>query len=211
MAVATDERQPSGIVPPPIWHGGDGNGNSWESHVFPVSRAQVAVWIFLTGVVMLFAGFSSAYIVLRGVSTWQNIAMPGILWVNTIILLLSSLTIELGRRAIRKGLALSMKWWVALTTVLGMVFLAGQLIAWSELKGAGIDLSTTLHSSFFYILTGAHGIHLLGGLVALTYVAVGAWRHRYTIANHEPLDLLAVYWHFLDGLWLYLLLMFLLA
>src|SRR5262245_62536690 len=100
---------------------------------FPVSKAQIGVWILLTGVIMLFAGLSSAYIVLRGVPNWQNIELPSLLWPNTLVLLLSSVAIDIARRAARRNDLPSMKRWLALGGILGVAFLVGQLAAWRQL------------------------------------------------------------------------------
>src|SRR5436190_24046329 len=96
MPTIVEERQRSGgVVPPPVWpDGGDGRGDGDSRSSFPVSKAQVGVWVLLGTIIMLFAGLSSAYIVLRGAPDWQNIAIPPILWLNTAILLASSATIE---------------------------------------------------------------------------------------------------------------------
>src|SRR5215468_7279308 len=155
--------------PPPIdWGGGDDSGDSGSS--FPISKGQVGVWILLTAVIMLFAGLSSAYIVLRGMPTWQNIELPSLLWPNTVILLMSSIAIELSRRAIRRNDAQSMKRWLGLGGVLGLAFLIGQLAAWQQLVNAGVYIPSTLQSGFFYILTGLHGVHLVGGVIGLAVV-----------------------------------------
>ena len=199
--------------PPPEMpsdHGGDGDfGDSSSS--FPLSKGQVGTWILLTAVIMLFAGLSSAYIVLRGVPSWQNIELPSLLWPNTAILLLSSLAIELSRRAIRRNDIQSMKRWLTIVGLLGFAFLVGQLAAWRQLVNAGVYLPSTLQSSFFYILTGLHGLHLLGGIVALGIVFVMALKNRLSAFRHEPLKLCATYWHVMDGLWIYLFLLLLLS
>jgi cytochrome c oxidase subunit 3 len=93
---------------------------------------------------------------------------------------------------------------LTVTLLLGVVFLAGQLLAWRQLAAQGIFLGTSPHGSFFYLLTGTHGLHLLGGIIALTYVVFGSWRLRYTRRHHIAVDLTALYWHFMDGLWVYL-------
>ena len=104
-----------------------------------------------------------------------------------------------------------MKRWLAVSGILGIVFLAGQLAAWRQLVNAGVYLPTTLQSGFFYILTGVHGVHLLGGMVGLAFVLGEAFKDRLTPAKHEPLALCAVYWHFMDALWVYLALLLVLA
>ena len=203
-----------GFGPPPRTPDEDGGGEDprpgWRP-AFPVSRGRLVLWLVLTVVVMLFAGFSSAYIILRGAPAWQNVALPASLWANTFVLLASSVTMEWTRRRTVEGDTASAKKWMAATGALGAAFLGGQILAWSELAGAGIYLASTLHSSFLYILTGMHGLHLAGGIAALAYVAAGLFRNRYSAAGHEPVTLCATYWHFMDGLWVYLFLLLTLA
>jgi cytochrome c oxidase subunit 3 len=204
--VLVEKRKSTGFVPPPVppddWRDDGGSGDPGSS--FPISKGQIGLWVLLTAIVMLFAGLSSAYIVLSGVPTWQNIALPSLLWVNTAILIISSGTIEWSRRALRANRISAMKWWLVITGILGMGFLLGQIAAWQQLVQAGVYLPSTLHSGFFYVLTGVHGLHLLGGIVAMAFVLSKAFRHRLTPAGHEPLSLCATYWHFMDGLWVYL-------
>jgi cytochrome c oxidase subunit III len=213
MPVVTEERR-TGIVPPPPpvppgGRGGDDSSGSGSS--FPISKGQIGVWILLTAVIMLFAGLSSAYIVLRGVPAWQNIELPWLLWPNTAILLLSSVAIDISRRAIRRNDVRSMKRWLAVGGMLGFAFLVGQLAAWRQLVNAGVYVPSTLQSGFFYILTGLHGLHLLGGVIALGVVFGKAVQDRLTAFNYEPLKLCAMYWHVMDGLWIYLFLLLLLS
>jgi cytochrome c oxidase subunit 3 len=189
--------------------GDDGGGESGSP--FPISKGQVGLWVLLTAVIMLFAGLTSAYIVLRGLPTWQNIALPSLLWPNTAVLLMSSIAIEFSRRAVRKNHLESMKRWLAVSGVFGIAFLVGQLAAWRQLVGMGVYLPSTLQSSFFYILTGIHGLHLAGGVGSLGYVLMKAINNRLTVFNHEPLKLCATYWHVMDGLWIYLFLLLLLS
>jgi cytochrome c oxidase subunit 3 len=213
MPVVTEDRR-TGIVPPPppAPPGGRGGDDSFGSgSSFPISKGQVAVWILLTAVIMLFAGLSSAYIVLRGVPAWQNIELPWLLWPNTAILLLSSVAIDISRRAVRRNDFQSMKRWLAVGGMLGLSFLIGQLAAWRQLVHAGVYVPSTLQSGFFYILTGLHGLHLLGGVVALGVVFGKALTNRLTAFNYEPLKLCAMYWHVMDGLWIYLFLLLLLS
>src|SRR5438876_2770744 len=190
MPIVVEERR--GVSPPPpiqpAGHGGDGDfGDSGSA--FPISKEQIGLWILLTAIFMLFAGLSSAYIVLRGVPTWQNIELPYLLWPNTAVLLLSSLALEISRRAIRRNDIQSMKRWLVVGGVLGFGFLAGQLAAWRQLVNAGVYLPSTQQSSFFYILTGLHGLHLLGGIVALGIVLAMALKDRLSAFHYEPLNL----------------------
>ena len=212
MPVLTEERLRR-TPPPPGPPGGDGrDGESGDyGSSFPISKGQVGVWILLTAIIMLFAGLSSAYIVLRGVPSWQNIELPSLLWPNTAVLLLSSVAIELSRRAVRRNDVQSMNLWLALGGVLGLTFLVGQLAAWRQLVNAGVYLPSTLQSGFFYILTGLHGVHLFGGLIALGLVLTRALKNRLSASNYEPLKLCGLYWHVMDALWIYLFLLLLLS
>src|SRR6266446_1978391 len=144
MPILVEERRQS--PPPPVIpadRGGDGDsGESGSS--FPISKGQVGLAVLLTAIIMLFAGLSSAYIVLRGVPAWQNIELPSLLWPNTAILLMSSVALEISRRAVRRGDLQSMKRWLAAGGVLGLAFLAGQLAAWQQLVNAGVYLPSTL-------------------------------------------------------------------
>jgi cytochrome c oxidase subunit III len=214
MAVLTREpKQRRGGIAPPQWPEGfdpGGDGNEFGGP-FPVSKGYLAVWVLLTAVTMLFAGLSSAYIVLRGVPAWQNISMPSMVWVNTMVLLASSVAIELARNAVKRGHQGAMKQWLAVSGILGFAFLLGQIAVWRQLANAGIYLATNLHSSFFYVLTGAHALHLAGGLIGLAVVIQGAFAYRLTPVNHEPLKVWALYWHFMDLVWIYLFLLLLLA
>jgi cytochrome c oxidase subunit III len=213
MPVLTEDRRTGTLPPqPPLPPGGRGGDDSADSgSSFPISKGQLGVWILLTAVVMLFAGLSSAYIVLRGVPTWQNIELPWMLWPNTAVLLLSSVAIDISRRAVRRNDVQSMKRWLAIGGVLGLAFLVGQLAAWRQLVNAGVYVPSTLQSGFFYILTGLHGLHLLGGVFALGYVFSKALKDRITAVDYEPLKLCALYWHVMDALWIYLFLLLLLS
>jgi cytochrome c oxidase subunit 3 len=169
------------------------------------------MWILLTAIIMLFAGLSSAFIVLRGVPQWQNITVPRLVWGNTLILLASSIAIEFARFAVRRDRTGAVKQWLSVSGILGFGFLAGQFVAWRQLVKAGVYLSTTLHSGFFYILTGLHALHLAGGLIGLVLVLQKAFGDQLTSANHESLKVWALYWHFMDFIWLYCFLLLLLA
>ena len=158
---------------------------------------------------MMFAAFTSAMVVRRGLSDdWASMAKPSILWLNTAILLASSAALEVARRAIKSGARARFNTWWTAGSALGLLFLVGQTIAWLQLKAAGVFVSTNPSSSFFYVLTVAHAFHLLGGLSALLYVDVQALRLTLGPAKRTAIDISAVFWHFLDGLWVYLMVLF---
>src|SRR5215831_18420263 len=122
MATIVQERRPGGAVPPPVWPdqpgGGDGRGDSGSS--FPISKGQLGLWILLVAILMLFAGLSSAYIVLRGMPDWQSISIPPVLWLNTAILLASSAAIEAARKSLAHRRVDFMKTWILVSAAFGL-------------------------------------------------------------------------------------------
>lgn len=187
---------------------GNGGRGPEGSAYLPDRRYYTGMTMGLAAIVMFFAAFTSAYIVRKGLSDdWQATALPGILWPNTMVLVASSFTLETARRcrAVRDRFQ---RWWWA-TTGLGFTFLVGQLLAWRELVASGVYLDTNPSSSFFYLLTGTHGIHLFGGVLALLYLSWKMWWHS-TPPGETAVGVTALYWHFMDGLWIYLLLLLLL-
>jgi cytochrome c oxidase subunit 3 len=173
---------------------------------------RLGMGMFLGTITMLFGAFSSAYIV-RGATSqdWQAIDLPGFLWANTIVIVLSSATLALSVRAARRTNERSSQAWLGATLFLALAFLGGQLAAWQSLWDQGIGVPTTPHSSFFFILTGVHGLHLVAGLIVL-----GVAMLRLQTAQGDPdaarralttLSLGGMLWHFLAGLWVYLLIM----
>jgi cytochrome c oxidase subunit 3 len=185
---------------------GFGRGDSGlPEYRVPGRTYQLGMWFALAGIVMLFSAFTSAMVVRRGMAfDWVSIAVPRLLWVNTGILLASSLTLEFSRRALSQHAAVNFIRWLVATGALGVAFLAGQLVVWRELAARGVYLATNPSSSFFYVLTGAHGVHLLGGVLALGYVAIRAGRMARGRERRTALDLTAIYWHFMDALWIYI-------
>ncbi len=161
----------------------------------------------LVTILMFFMSLTSAYIVRKGLGgDWQPIQLPRMLYLNTLVLLLSSFTIERARRQLANQEVEAFRRWWGITTALGLVFLAGQYAAWLELRAAGVFLATNPSSSFFYLLTAAHGAHLMGGILALLYVALRNWQGR-EARRSMTAEVSSVYWHFMDGLWVFLLLL----
>ncbi len=174
-----------------------------QRHVWLVEPARMAVWVFLATVTMLFAAFSSALLIRRTAADWLPVAMPAVLWLNTALLVAASLTLERAKAVSGKRVR-----WLLAAAVFSVLFLFGQLAAWQELVREGVYLPTNPHSSFFYILTALHGLHLLGGLAFLGWVAIraagGFSAVRQFASIRESVSLCATYWHFLGVLWIYL-------
>ena len=190
--------------------GGDGGHGAGRPKSLPDQRYYTGMMLGLAAILMLFAAFTSAYVVRKGLSDdWQATAFPGILWLNSMVLLASSFTLEKARRW-RQIPARFQGWWWA-TTGLGMIFLMGQILAWQELVAGGVYLNTNPSSSFFYLLTGTHAVHLFGGVIALLYLSWRVWRRNSDRLGATALGVTALYWHFMDGLWIYLFLLLLIG
>ena len=194
-----------GKNPPPGGDDGDEGGKRGWPRVPSSRRYATAIVIAIVSIVMFFMAMASAFIYTRANSNrWVPLHLPWFIWVNTAILLLSSITMELARR--RLALADVRKFrqlWFA-ATALGILFLVGQLIAWRQFVLAGFYVSTNQASSFFYIFTGAHALHLLGGVTALIFVARRNFDQAH-VTRSVAAEVTSYYWHFMDALWLFLL------
>ena len=224
-----------GRGPTDEWPGGDGDGggrgggDDVPNYRERLRRYRLLVAFALTSIVMIFVSFTTAYVVRKAgaiwdparneyVSNWVPMTLPvNTLLLNTFILLLSSLTLEIARRRAAEDVALapiadipgiqvsenrSLPWlWV--TIVLGLTFLGGQYLAWLQLRLNHIDIETNVSSSFFFILTGVHAVHLMGGIFALLYAGLTSWLHRPPETRRIVIDVTAWYWHFMGVLWIY--------
>jgi cytochrome c oxidase subunit III len=208
--------------------------NSIPNYGERLRRARMGLAVAMTPIVMLFVSFTAVYLIRRGfvgldpsdlgyIQTWVPVRLPWtILLANTAVLIVSSLTIDLARRNITREAALAPVQsipgislgderhfpWLALTTVLGLLFLAGQLFVWSKLSAAGFHLAGGTSSSFVYILTAMHGLHLAGGVLALLCANAAAVLHRPVETRRIVVDVTSWYWHCMTGLWIYILVLF---
>jgi cytochrome c oxidase subunit 3 len=180
------------------WPGPGGDG----ALPLPAATAQVGLWVFLTAVTMLFIAFTASYLSRRNAVDWTPVPLPSVLWVNTSVLLLSSLILEWTRRRGASGDARGLRTGLALVALLGVIFVVGQVAAWRQLAAAGLFMQSNPHSAFFFLLTAVHGVHLVGGLAALGVAIARA--QRWTGGSPPPLGVAATYWHYLDALWLYI-------
>jgi cytochrome c oxidase subunit III len=189
----------------PPGNGGGGPDDPGGSRRKPSQRRfSVAITLGMSSILMFFLVPCVALIFLERTSeTWIPLRIPRILLANTAILLASSGTLEMARRRFaERHLPRFRKFWDA-TIALGILFLAGQWIAWLQLVFGGIHVASTQASSFFYILTGAHGVHLIGGIASLVYVRVRDFQ-KGKISQTTAVKIVSYYWHFMDGLWLFL-------
>ncbi|GAB5603897.1 hypothetical protein FJNA_24230 [Thermus sp. FJN-A] len=182
---------------PPIDGPGKGLGGEENGGTFPLAPGEVGLLVLLAAITSLFAALVSAYLVRQGLPDWQALPKPSLLWFNTLLLLLASLALE---RAARQEAWVKARPWAWAGGFLGLGFLSGQLLAWELLLRLGYAPAGNPASAFFYLVTGLHGLHLLGGGVAL------AW----TLAQKgRGLRLCAWYWHYLLSVWLLLFALFL--
>ena len=171
------------------------------------NRYRVGMLVSLASIAMLFTSLTSAYIVRSGVTyDWYPMTVPRVMFGSTALILLSSVSIEIARRKLKQGLAASYSKYLLLTGLLGAGFLVSQLLAWRQLAAQGIYISSHPHSSFFYVLTGTHGLHIAGGLLALGLLWFRA-RRLLDAKRQAAADAVAIYWHFMGALWIYLFLL----
>jgi cytochrome c oxidase subunit 3 len=218
---------------PPSYAGGgdsgDGIGGGSPDYGARLRRTRLGLVTGLSSVTMIFVALTSAFIVRRGMPTfdersvtythdWLTLSLPvGMLLLNTLLLLLSSITVELARRQMARRMALAPVEsipgvtlgrernfpWLGMTIVLGFGFLAGQWMAWRELGARGFDI-TKISSSFFYLLTGTHAAHLAGGLMVLLYAGIISLLRKPLGRQRIVVDVTAWYWHFMAFLWIYI-------
>ena len=202
----------SGLPGPGPNGNGSKRGDAFREPDARGNRYRIGMWVGLASIAMMFTSLSSAYIVRAGsANDWIPIAMPRVLLVSTVLILISSFTLEMARRSLKRSLHSAYAKYVLFTALLGVAFLASQLIAWRQLAAQGVYVASHPHSSFFYLLTGAHAVHLFGGLLALLFLWI-RWRRQlgepHLVAKQQATaDAVTIYWHFMDGLWIYLFLL----
>jgi cytochrome c oxidase subunit III len=191
--------------------GGDHGGNTGgdrrpEPRRSSAKKYSMAIALAMLSILMFFMVLTAAFVVLRinNLHTWSAIRLPWILWLNTAVLLASSATLELARRKLLSDRLRGFRQMWALTTILGMIFLAGQVIAWRHLAAEGVYMASRLSSSFFYVFTALHAAHLVGGICALLYVGLRNFEAAH-VSRLVAAEVTSYYWHFMDGLWLFLL------
>lgn len=192
--------------------GGDGDEEAWNAPAVPQHAYVTGIVLGLAAILMFFLALTSSFVVRKGLSNdWAPLSLPPVLWVNTLVLVASSLTLELGRRGLRRGVQAEFRRWWSLTTAMGLAFLVGQVLAWRQLVQAGVYMATNPSNSFFYLMTGAHGVHLLGGVVALLFLGFRRWDERPGMRPATAAKVAGIYWHFMGVLWVYLFLLLLLG
>ena len=194
-----------GKLPPTGQNGGgdDGGKRPRRDNASP-KRYYTGMALGIVSILMFFMALAATFLVLRGGRNWVPVHIPTVMWINTVVLLASSVTLELARQRLGQGrLAGYRNLWL-FTTVLGVGFLMGQIFAWRQLVAQGIYLANNTASSFFYIFTGLHALHLIGGVAALIFVARRNFEQA-QVTRTVAAEVTSFYWHFMDALWVFLL------
>jgi cytochrome c oxidase subunit 3 len=183
-------------------------GNMLASQQFSPPASSSAIWVGIAAICMSFAAFTSALIVRQGAATdWRHITLPSVLFLSTMGLLISSATLEVARRHVASFMSgassniAAPKLWLYLTLASGLLFVFGQYMAWLQLRSQGLYLATNPNSSFFYVLTAVHALHVFGGLAGLLRVIRKVGN---STLRRSTLNAASYYWHFMGVLWVYL-------
>jgi cytochrome c oxidase subunit III len=218
--MATTVHEPPRIEPERVPSQGSGNGG-WRNLApadgdlrrvksYSPPPASTGIWVIMASITMSFAAFTSALIVRQGTAPLQPITLPPVLYLNTLVIIASSVTLEIARRRIaafmggKKDQGANPALWLYITLALGLLFVAGQTFAWVRLRAQGFGLAANISYSFFYVLTVMHALHLLGGLAGMARV-IGKLQNA--TLRRSTLDATSRYWHFMGVLWVYLLLL----
>lgn len=171
---------------------------------------KMALWVAIGSIIMMFAAFTSAYMVRRASGNWLEFKLPDIFMVNTVVILLSSVSIHLSFAGFKKGNERRYKSMLITTFFLGLLFVVLQYKGWEALTSMGATFTVNPSSSFIYVISGLHAAHVLGGIAALTTAIIHAYYLPYkpTLRRKQRFELVLQYWHFVDILWIYLVIFF---
>ena len=174
---------------------------------FGIHPQKFALWIALGSIAMMFASLTSAYVVRRGAGNWLEYQIPNLFFASTIVLLISSLTLNRSFTQYKKGNEREYKLYLVFTLILGLLFVVLQYKGWLALTSYGIEVKGNPSGSFFYVLSGLHVAHVLGGIAALITAIIHAFGLPYKVTEkrRHRFELVCQYWHFVDILWIYLL------
>lgn len=171
---------------------------------------KFTLWVAIGSIIMMFAGLTSAYIVKSNQANWQEIIMPQVFWYSTAAILMSSLTVQLALRSFKIREMNSYRRWMVVTLLLGAAFVVFQWTGFRQLWDSGIQFRGVAGAGqFLYVIFGLHALHVLGGVIALIVMCVNAFFGRTKSYSSVPVEVMSTYWHFVDVLWLYLMIFFL--
>lgn len=179
-----------------------------ETHKKGINPQKFALWIGMASIIMMFTGWTSAYIVKHGAGNWLEFGLPPMFYISTATIILSSIVLHISYIGYKRQKEALYKGMLVFAFVLGIAFVVFQYQAWSQLFEMGVDFKANVAGSFTYLITGAHAVHVLGGIATLVVAMVHAFslKFRYTEKRKNRFELVLQYWHFVDLLWIYLLL-----
>lgn len=165
-----------------------------------------ALWVGMASMVMLFGAFTSAYIVKQGAGNWLQFPMPMVFYISTAVIILSSVTLHMAYNAFKAQQWSKYQMLMLISTLMGVAFMVLQYEGWLDLYASGVDLRANVGGSFFYLITGAHAAHVLGGITVLGITCLLAYTLplKYTETRRNKIEMVLHFWHFLGGLWIYL-------
>lgn len=166
---------------------------------------KFTLWVAIGSILMMFAGLTSAYIVKRNQANWESFEIPVLFWISTAVIVLSSLTIVAANKAFRARAMGRCRSLVFVTMALGVLFIVLQAIGFKQLWDQGLTLQKNVAYSFLYVIVGLHALHVIGGVVALVVMTLKAFSNKTRVYSSVPLEVMSTYWHFVDVLWIYLL------
>lgn len=164
------------------------------------------MWLFIVSIIMLFAAFTSAYLVRKAEGNWVEFQLPDLFWISSVVLLLSSASMHFALLAAKKDQFNALRISISITFVLGLLFLVLQYFGWVQLVEMNVYFVGNPSGSFVYVLSGLHGLHLISGLIVLIVALVAAFRMKINAKALTQIKICSTYWHFLDALWIYLFL-----
>jgi len=171
-------------------------------------KEKILLGIAIAAMIMMFAGLTSAYIIHAEGPHWQYFKLPTIFWVNTLIILTSSFTMRWALVSYKKFKYNAYRIAISVTTILGIGFIVGQYLGWKQLTNMGIYLDGNASGSFLYVISGTHAVHVLGGVIALLVATIAAFVKPFNPNKLLRVELISIYWHFVDVLWIYLFIFF---
>lgn len=171
-----------------------------------INPHKFALWAAMASIMMMFGAFTSAYIVKQAAGNWLEYSFPALFYVSTAVIVLSSVTLHLSFKAFKAENEGQYKLMLWISLALGVLFVVMQYIGWTQLFARGIDLKGNVSGSFFYLISGIHALHVLGGIAALIVALIHAHTLKFTVTDKRinRFDLTINYWHFVDFLWVYL-------
>ncbi len=172
---------------------------------------KFTMWVALASIVMMFAGLTSAYIVKKANANWLEFRLPDVFWYSTVVIVISSVTMHLAVKSFKAREMSRYRSLISITTILGILFVVLQLIGFQQIEAGGVPLfgiDSNPSASFIGIIGGLHGLHMLGGVIALVVIFLRAYIGTRKVYSSTGLEIAATYWHFVDALWIYLFIFF---